>query len=55
MLRIKEAVYMYAQFEAAGLIVGTDEWKKLQEQKYLQMIEEDGRDGMQGEDNDNRT
>lgn len=46
---------MYAQLEAAGLIVGTDEWMARQEQKYLQMIEEDNRDGMQGEDNVNCT
>lgn len=42
---------MYAQFEAAGLIVGTDEWTDLQEQKYRKMMEEGSRDGMQGEDN----
>ncbi len=27
---------MYAQFEAAGLIVGTDEWEELQERKLWQ-------------------
>lgn len=33
---------MYAQFEEAGLIVGTEEWEEAQEQKYLQMIGEEG-------------
>lgn len=42
---------MYAQFEEAGLIVGTEEWKEQQEQKYLQMLGEGSSDGMQGENN----
>ncbi len=46
---------MYAQFEAAGLIVGTDEWKELQEEKNRQLMEEENRDGMQREDKINYT
>ncbi len=42
---------MYAQFEVAGLIVGTEEWEELQERKYLQMIGEGSSDGVQGENN----
>lgn len=42
---------MYTQFEAAGLIVGTEEWMEQQEQKYRQMMGEDSSDGMQGKDN----
>lgn len=42
---------MYAQFEAAGLIVGTEEWMKLQEQKHLQVMDlEDGRGAGREED-----
>ena len=33
---------MYAQFEEAGLIVGTEEWKERQVQKYRKMMEQGG-------------
>lgn len=42
---------MYAQFEEAGLIVGTEEWEKLQEQKDRQMMEQEG-DGDAGREKD---
>lgn len=46
-----EAVYMYAQFEAAGLIVGTEEWEEAQEKRYLQMIGEGNGDAGRERDN----
>lgn len=33
---------MYAQLEEAGLILDTEEWKELQEQKYQKMMEQEG-------------
>lgn len=47
-LRLEKAFYfgeefsMYYRLEQAGLIIDTDEWKEVQEEKLLQMMEEGG-------------